>query len=44
VQGDGQGHTGNPAKSTALFGQRILEMQIADAIDQIVEERISKRR
>jgi creatinine amidohydrolase/Fe(II)-dependent formamide hydrolase-like protein len=44
VQGDGQGHTGNPARSTALFGKGILEMQVADAVDQIVAERISKRR
>ena len=36
-RGDGQGHVGNPARSTALFGQRILEMQINDAVDQIVE-------
>jgi len=41
--GDGQGHTGDPAKSTALFGQRILEMQINDASDQITEMRVSKR-
>ena len=33
--GDGQGHTGNPAKATALFGKRILEMQIEDAVAQI---------
>jgi len=37
--GDGQGHTGDPAKSTALFGQQILQMQIDDATDQIVELR-----
>ena len=36
-RGDGQGHIGNPARSTALFGQRILEIQINDAVDQIVE-------
>ena len=37
--GDGQGHTGDPSKSTALFGQQILQMQIDDATDQIVELR-----
>ena len=26
--GDGQGHIGNPAKATALFGQQILTMQV----------------
>src|SRR5262245_16243218 len=30
--GDGQGHVGNPAKATALFGKQIVEMQIADAV------------
>ena len=39
--GDGQGHTGNPARSTALFGRRILEMQIEDATTQIRELRVS---
>lgn len=42
--GDGQGHVGNPAKATALFGRRILEMQIEDATAQIKELRISSRR
>ena len=42
--GDGQGHTGNPAKATALFGKRILEMQIEDAVKQIQDLRISSRR
>jgi creatinine amidohydrolase/Fe(II)-dependent formamide hydrolase-like protein len=42
--GDGQGHTGNPAKSTALFGRRIVEMQIEDATRQIQELRVSSRR
>ena len=41
--GDGQGHTGNPAKATALFGKRILEMQIEDATNQIRELRTSSR-
>ena len=42
--GDGQGHVGNPAKATALFGRRILEMQIEDATAQIKELRVSSRR
>lgn len=42
--GDGQGHTGNPAKATALFGRRILEMQVEDAVAQIKELRVSSRR
>ena len=42
--GDGQGHVGNPAKATALFGKRILEMQVADAAAQIRELRVSSRR
>lgn len=42
--GDGQGHVGNPARSTALFGKQILEMQIADAVKQIQELRVSSRR
>jgi creatinine amidohydrolase/Fe(II)-dependent formamide hydrolase-like protein len=42
--GDGQGHTGNPARATALFGKRILEMQIEDATTQIRELRVSTRR
>jgi len=41
---DGQGHTGNPARSTALFGKRIVEMQIDDAVDEIRELRVSSRR
>jgi creatinine amidohydrolase len=42
--GDGQGHVGNPAKATALFGRRILEMQIEDATTQIRELRTATRR
>jgi creatinine amidohydrolase/Fe(II)-dependent formamide hydrolase-like protein len=42
--GDGQGHVGNPAKATALFGKRILEMQIEDAVKQIRELRVTSRR
>jgi creatinine amidohydrolase/Fe(II)-dependent formamide hydrolase-like protein len=42
--GDGQGHIGNPVRATALFGQRILEMQISDAVMQIQELRVSSRR
>jgi creatinine amidohydrolase/Fe(II)-dependent formamide hydrolase-like protein len=42
--GDGQGHTGNPARSTALFGKHILQMQIDDAARQIQDLRVSSRR
>jgi creatinine amidohydrolase len=42
--GDGQGHVGNPAKATALFGKHIVEMQIGDAVRQIQELRLSSRR
>ena len=42
--GDGQGHVGNPAKATALFGQQILAMQVEDAAQQIQELRLSSRR
>jgi creatinine amidohydrolase/Fe(II)-dependent formamide hydrolase-like protein len=42
--GDGQGHVGNPAKATALFGAHILEMQVVDAVKQIQELRVSSRR
>ncbi len=42
--GDGQGHVGNPARATALFGRRILEMQIEDATTQIRELRAGSRR
>lgn len=42
--GDGQGHDGNPAKATALFGKQILELQIGDAVEQIQEFRVSRRR
>jgi creatinine amidohydrolase/Fe(II)-dependent formamide hydrolase-like protein len=42
--GDGQGHVGNPAKATALFGRRIVEMQVEDAARQIEELRLSSRR
>src|SRR5690606_15008983 len=30
--GDGQGHTGNPARATAAMGRQIVEMQVADAV------------
>ena len=43
-QGDGQGHVGDPAKATAVFGKRILEMQIENATAQIRELRASSRR
>lgn len=42
--GDGQGHDGDPNQASALFGKRILEMQIDDAVAQIEELRISNRR
>lgn len=42
--GDGQGHIGDPSKATALFGKRILEMQVDDAVTQIRELRASSRR
>lgn len=42
--GDGQGHVGNPAKATALFGKHILEMQVDDGARQIQELRVSSRR
>lgn len=42
--GDGQGHIGNPAKATALFGQQILAMQVGDAVKQIQDLRLSSRR
>ncbi|HZA95999.1 MAG TPA: creatininase family protein [Burkholderiaceae bacterium] len=42
--GDGQGHVGNPAKATALFGRRILEMQVEDATRQIRDLRVSSRK
>ncbi len=41
--GDGQGHTGNPAKATAAFGKQILEMQIEDAVKQIRALRLRSR-
>jgi creatinine amidohydrolase/Fe(II)-dependent formamide hydrolase-like protein len=41
--GDGQGHTGNPAVSTPEFGERILKMQIEDAVGQITRQRLAKR-
>lgn len=42
--GDGQGHIGNPARATALFGQQILAMQVEDAAKQIQELKLSSRR
>src|SRR5919106_2239722 len=42
--GDGQGHVGNPAKATALFGKWILEMQIEDATAQIRDLRVTSRK
>jgi creatinine amidohydrolase len=42
--GDGQGHIGNPARATALFGKHIVEMQVDDAVKQIQGLRVSSRR
>ena len=42
--GDGNGVTGNPARSTAAYGQQILEMQIGAAVRQIGTLRESGRR
>jgi creatinine amidohydrolase/Fe(II)-dependent formamide hydrolase-like protein len=44
TSGDGQGHVGNPTRATALFGKRILEMQVEDAVSQIQALRVSSRR
>ena len=41
--GDGQGHVGNPSRATALFGKRILEMQVEDAVAQIRQLRATSR-
>lgn len=41
--GDGQGHSGDPSKATAAFGERILEMQIEDSTEQIRRLRVSSR-
>jgi len=35
VRGDGSGVVGNPGRSTAAYGERILEMQIEAAVSQI---------
>ena len=42
--GTGNGVTGNPGRSTAAYGEQILEMQIADAVRQIRALRDSSRR
>jgi creatinine amidohydrolase len=44
VAGDGSGLVGNPSRSTAAYGERILEMQIAAAVRQIRALRESSRR
>jgi creatinine amidohydrolase len=44
VRGDGSGTVGNPARSTAAYGARILEMQIDAAVRQILRLRQSTRR
>src|SRR5687767_150144 len=38
TSGDGQGHIGNPAKATASFGKRILEMQVEDRSEEHTSE------
>jgi creatinine amidohydrolase len=40
---DGQGHIGDPSKSTAFFGESILAMQVEDAVNNIRELRVSSR-
>ena len=35
TRGDGSGVVGNPARSTAAYGEQILEMQIDAAVRQI---------
>jgi len=42
--GDGQGHSGDPNKATALLGKRILEMQVEDGARQIRDLRVGGRR
>ena len=44
ARGDGSGVVGNPARSTAAYGERILEMQIDAAVRQIQALRESSRR
>ena len=44
VAGDGSGLVGNPSRSTAEYGERILEMQIDAAVQQIRVLRDSGRR
>ena len=42
--GNGNGVTGHPGRSTAAYGEQILEMQIAAAVRQIEALRVSSRR
>ena len=42
--GDGSGLVGNARRSTAEYGEQILEMQIDAAVQQIVDLRVSSRR
>lgn len=44
TSGDGSGVVGNPARSTAAYGEQILEMQIEAAVGQIRTLRESSRR
>jgi creatinine amidohydrolase/Fe(II)-dependent formamide hydrolase-like protein len=40
---DGQGHVGDPRRSTAAIGKLILEAQVEDAVNQIKKLRVSSR-
>ena len=44
TRGDGSGVVGNPARSTAAYGEQILERQISAAVGQIRTLRVSSRR
>ena len=44
TRGDGSGVVGNPARSTAAYGEQILEMQIDAAVGQIRSLREGSRR
>jgi creatinine amidohydrolase len=43
VANDGQGHVGDPTKSTAIIGKLILEAQISDGANQIKKLIVSSR-
>jgi creatinine amidohydrolase/Fe(II)-dependent formamide hydrolase-like protein len=44
TRSNGIGSLGNPARSTAAYGEQILEMQIAAAVSQIRRLRETSRR